>query len=153
MIQTIRIARTTVTLTLGVMFLAVVGGLSALNQVGFPERYCDWLRSEFAVKGIHISFETLRFDLKRGLIATNVIFYEDERQLRPLLKAGEMTVDLDKTKALRSEFKLYNLKISDGTASIPVDEYRMVTANEINGGLVITAVSYTHLTLPTIYSV
>jgi len=139
MIQKIRIARTTLTLTLGVMFLGLVGGLIYLNQVGFPGRYGDWLRSELADRGIHLSFETLRYDLRRGLIATDVALYEDAMQLRPLLKAEEMTVDLDKTKALRGEFKLYRLKINNGTARIPVGQNdRIVTANEINGGLVIT---------------
>ena len=139
MIQTIRIAKTTLTLTLGVMFLAVVGGLIYLNQVGFPGRYGDWLRSELADKGVHLSFDTLRFDFERGLIATKVSIYEDRNHLRPLLKAEELDVDLDKTKALRGDLKLYKLRMSGGTARIPVDQDgRMVTAHKIEGQLIIT---------------
>ena len=85
------------------------------------------------------SFESLRFDLQRGLIARDVSFYESDGDLIPLLEAGEVTLDLDKTKALRGKFKLLNIGITNGTARISVDkDGRMVTASEIDGSLSIT---------------
>ena len=139
MIQTIRVARTTLLLSLGLIGLAIVGGLTYLNQVGFPGRYGDWLKSELAIRGVYLSFETLRFDFQRGLVATDVSFYGDEDQSTPLLEGGEMTLDLDKTKALRGKFKLRSLRIIDGTAHIPVNyKGQTITALDINGELKIT---------------
>ena len=139
MIHTYRIAKTVVTLTVTATLFAVVGILVYLNQVGFPGRYGDWLRNELTDRGIHLSFESLRFDLQRGLIARDVSFYESDGDLIPLLEAGEVTLDLDKTKALRGKFKLLNIGITNGTARISVDkDGRMVTASEIDGSLSIT---------------
>ncbi len=139
MIHTYRLAKTVVILTAGATLLAVVGILVYLNQVGFPGRYGDWLRDELADRGVHLSFESLRFDLKHGLIAKDVSFFAGDGERIPLLEAGEVTLDLDKTKALRGKFKLLNIHISNGTARIPVDkDSRMVTASQINGGLFIT---------------
>ena len=119
--------------------LTIVGGLIYLNQVGFPGRYGDWLKSELANKGVHLSFKTLRFDFKQGLVATDVSFYSDERQLVPLLEGSKMALDLDKTEALRGKFKLHSLTIIDGTAHIPIDhDGRNVIAQDIHGKVRIT---------------
>lgn len=139
MIRTIRVARTTLLLSLGVIGLAIVGGLIYLNQVGFPGRYGDWLKSELADRGVYLSFETLRFDFQQGLVATDVSFYGDDGQSVPLLEGSEMTLDLDKTKALRGKFKLRSLRIIEGTAHIPVgSDGRTVTARDINAQLKVT---------------
>ena len=97
MIRTIRVARTALLLSFTLIGLTIVGGLIYLNQVGFPGRYGDWLKSELANKGVHLSFETLRFDFKQGLVATDVSFYSDEGQLVPILEGSEIALDLDKT--------------------------------------------------------
>ena len=139
MIRTIRVARTALLLSFMLIGLTIVGGLIYLNQVGFPGRYGDWLKSELANKGLYLSFKTLRFDFKQGLVATDVSFYSDERQSFPLLEGREMTLDLDKTKALRGKFKLHSLIIIDGTAHIPVDhDGRNVIVRDIHGKVKIT---------------
>lgn len=139
MIRTIRLVRTTLLLSFVLIGLTIIGGLIYLNQVGFPGRYGDWLKSELANKGIHLSFKTLRFDFKQGLVATDVSFYNDEGQSIPLLEGAKITLDLDKTKALRGKFNLHSLLIIDGTAHIPVDyEGRNVTARDIHGKIKVT---------------
>jgi hypothetical protein len=139
MIRTIRVARTALLLSFTLIGLTIVGGLIYLNQVGFPGRYGDWLKSELASKGLYLSFQTLRFDFKQGLVATDVSLYSDEGQSFPLLEGREMALDLDKTKALRGKFKLHSLIIIDGTAHIPVDhDGRKVIVRDIHGKVKIT---------------
>ena len=139
MIRTIRVARTALLLSFTLIGLTIIGGLIYLNQVGFPGRYGDWLKSELANKGVHLSFKTLRFDFKQGLVATDVSFYSNEGQSVPLLEGSEMALDLDKTKALRGKFKLHSLMIIDGTAHIPIDQDgRNVIARDIHGKVKIT---------------
>lgn len=139
MIHTYRIAKTVILLTVAVTLVSTIGIFVYLNQVGFPGRYGDWLRDELATRGVHLSFESLRYDIRRGIIANDVSFFGSADERIPLLEAGEVSLDLDKTKALRGKFKLLNIQIRNGTARIPVDKNgRMVTATEIDGGLMIT---------------
>ena len=146
MIRTIRVARTAFLLSFTLIGLTIVGGLIYLNQVGFPGRYGDWLKSELANKGVHLSFKTLRFDFKQGLVATDVSFYSDEGQLAPLLEGSKMALDLDKTKALRGKFKLRSLMIIDGIAHIPIDhDGRNVIARDIHGKVKITESPITNI--------
>ncbi|YCM43771.1 AsmA-like C-terminal region-containing protein [Verrucomicrobiaceae bacterium 227] len=137
--HTLRFAKTILIIVFGVVFLGTVGGAIYLNKVGFPGQYGNWLQSKLSEKGLHLSFNTLHYDLRRGLIATDVEFYLQEGDGQPMLEAREVIIDLDKTKALRGKLRLRKLEILDGTAQIPVDDNgRLVTANDINGALVLT---------------
>ncbi len=131
-----RLFKTTFALLFGLVFFALIGGLIYLNQVGFPGHSGEWLRGHLAEKGVHLSFDSLRLDLRRGLIAKEVAFFADEEKSIPLLTAHEMIVDLDKMRALRGEFLFRKIEVSDGSATIPVgEEKRMVAAHGINGSL------------------
>lgn len=139
MIHIFRILKTALTLIALLTFIAVVGIIIYVNQVGFPGRYGEWLRSELADRGLHLTFDTLRYDFRDGLVATEVSFYSDAEKTTPLLEAREIKLDLDKTKALRGTFQLRDIQVTEGTARIPVDENgRLVTATHINGELSIT---------------
>jgi len=134
-----RFAKTILMIIFGVIFLGTVCGTIYLNKVGFPGQYGNWLKSQLSDKGLHLTFETLHYDLRRGLVATDVGFYAQAGDGKPMLEAKEVIIDLDKTKALRGKLRLRKLEILDGTAKIPVDENgRIVTANGINGALIIT---------------
>ena len=129
-----RVAKTVFALALGAGFFVIAGGLIYLNQIGFPGPYGDWVRSELSERGLHLDFTSLRFDPRRGLVATDVQFYANERDSSPILKAEEITLDLDKTKALRGKFKLINLIIIDGSTLIPTEkEGEKLEASGING--------------------
>ena len=134
-----RFAKTVLLLILGGAFLAVIGGMTYLNKVGFPGQYGNWIRSQLSERGLHLDFDRLHYDLHRGLIATEVAFYAQASDGRPMLHAEEMMLDLDKTKALRGKFRLRSLRIFDGSAEIPIDKSgRLVAAQKINGTLIIT---------------
>ncbi len=134
-----RLAKTVLALALGIGFFVIVGGLIYLNQVGFPGQYGDWVRSELSDRGLNLNFTSLRFDPKRGLIATDVQFYADEGDSVPILKAKEITLDIDKTKALRGKFKLINLVVIDGSTLVPTEkEDEKLEASGINGRVTIT---------------
>ncbi|HBE96133.1 MAG TPA: hypothetical protein DDW68_03035 [Verrucomicrobiales bacterium] len=134
-----RLAKTVLALALGTGFFAIAGGLIYLNQVGFPGQYGDWVRSELSGRGLHLDFTSLRFDLRRGLVATDVQFYANKRDSIPILEAQEITLDLDKTKALRGEFKLINLIIIDGSTLVPTKkENEKLEASGINGRVTMT---------------
>ena len=141
MIHTVRLVRTSLFLLVSVAALSLVSGLIYLNQVGFPGSYGEWIRKELDQRGIHLSFETLRYDPTRGIIATRASLFRDAHRTAALLEADEMILDLDKTKALRGTFKLLGLAITNGNARIPLqdkDDESFLHANKISGSLEIT---------------
>lgn len=139
MIHTVRLVRTSLFLLVSVVALSLVSGLVYLNQVGFPGSYGDWIRSELDQRGVHLSFETLRYDPTRGIVATQASVFRDPERTTALLKADELILDLDKTKALRGTFKLLGLQITNGSALIPLkDGERFLQASQISGSLEIT---------------
>ena len=134
-----RLAKTVLALALGIGFFAIVGGLIYLNQVGFPGQYGDWVRSELSDRGLNLNFSSLRFDIRRGLVATDVKFYANEEDSVPILEAQEITLDLDKTKALRGKFKLINLIVIDGSTLMPTEkDHEKLEASGINGRVTMT---------------
>lgn len=140
MIHTIRLVRTGVFLAISLVSLSAVGGLLYLNQVGFPGQYGEWIREELGKKGIHLTFDTLHFDLREGLVATGVSFFEDRDHENRLLEAEEIMLDLDKTKAMRGTFKLLGLRVIEGTARVPVTrDGRILQARGLSGKLAITS--------------
>jgi hypothetical protein len=139
MIHTVRLVRTSLFLLVTTGALSLVSGLIYLNQVGFPGAYGDWISEELDQMGIHMSFESLRFEPTRGIVATTVSLYQTEERSVPLLEADEVILDLDKTKALRGNFKLLALKITNGNAQLPLKkENRSLKARRIFGTLEIT---------------
>ena len=129
-----RLAKTVLSLALGIGFFTIVGGLIYLNQVGFPGQYGDWVCNELSNRGLHLNFSSMRFDPNRGLVATDVKFYAEHGDSVPILKAKEVTLDLDKTKALRGKFKLISLIIIDGSTLVPTEmEDETLEAANING--------------------
>ncbi len=141
MIHTVRLVRTSLFLLVSVAALSLVSGLIYLNQVGFPGSYGEWIRRELDQRGIHLSFETLRYDPTRGIVATRASLFRGADRTAALLEADEMILDLDKTKALRGTFKLLGLAITNGYARIPLqdeDNESFLHANKISGSLEIT---------------
>lgn len=139
MIHAVRLIRTSLFLLVTVAALSLVSGLIYLNQVGFPGGYGEWISEELDRNGLHLSFETLRFEPTRGLVATKVSLFQDEARTTTLLEADEMVIDLDKTKAMRGTFKLHGLEITNGMARIPSkDPAKSLRAEGINGKLEIT---------------
>ena len=138
-IHTVRLARTSLFLLVSATALSLVSGLVYLNQVGFPGSYGEWIRGELDQRGIHLSFETLRYDPRHGIVATQASLFDSADRSRSFLEADEMILDLDKTKALRGTFKLLGLHLTNGTARLPVkDQDRFLKANDIQTSLKIT---------------
>ena len=139
MTHTYRIVKTTLTLTTLLILITTIAALIYLNKIGFPGPYGNWLRQELAHRGIHLRFDSLRFDPRHGLIATNVSFFNNEENHTPLLEAKKITLDLDKSKALRGQLKLHHIHITQGSACIPIaKKERHVTAHHLNGTIIIT---------------
>jgi len=68
-------AKTFLVISLAIALGSLIVSLAYLNQIGFPGQYGEWLRARLAERGIHLSFESIHYDLRKGLVATSVSFY------------------------------------------------------------------------------
>lgn len=134
MLHTFRLLKTAATLSVILILVSLFAGLIYLNQIGFPGQYGQWVRDQLAHRGIHLEFTSLRYSLEKGLVATEVAFFEEAHSEKPLLSAQEVVLDLDRTKALRGIFRLRSIEILNGEAELPVENSdHFVKASTITG--------------------
>lgn len=113
--------------------IGLIGGLVYLNQIGFPGHYGDWLRSELSQRGIEVEFDSLRFSPRSGLIVTNAKFFVQKEDLTPALTANYISIDIDKSLAIRGQFELREIFISGGSAMLEMkDSEESLAAENIN---------------------
>ena len=115
-------AKTFLVISLAIALGSLIVSLAYLNQIGFPGQYGEWLRARLAERGIHLSFESIHYDLRKGLVATSVSFYGHQSDSSPILTADEVIIDIDKVEALQGIIKLRKIDLLAGNVSIPVAE-------------------------------
>ena len=107
------------------MVLAVIGiisGVIYLNQIGFPGKYGEWVRTELKERGLQIEFDSLRFSPRHGLIATEAKFFANLGDKHPALTADYISIDIDKSLAIRGDFELREIEIIGGHTYLPMQE-------------------------------
>ena len=126
----------TLVLTVGSM----IGGFIYLNQIGFPGQYGEWVREELSQRGIEIEFDSLRFSPQKGLIATKAAFYTERGDEIPLMTADYISIDIDKSLAIRGQFELREILIVGGKTRLPMKEgEQAIDAEKINAKIFIEA--------------
>ncbi len=136
----LRLIRTTLVLLFGGLLFGLVAGVIYINQVGFPGRYGDWVKLELAKRQLFLDFDSLRFSLQRGLVATEVRVYPTAEEIQPLLTADELIFDLNPLKALRGEFELREIQLKNGTTHFQAaDDLAAIQGHEIESEISLEA--------------
>ncbi|MGC6427158.1 MAG: AsmA-like C-terminal region-containing protein [Akkermansiaceae bacterium] len=128
----LRLLRNLFTLALIAAVAVLFGGLIYLNQIGFPGQYGEWVRNELSKRGVEVEFESLRFSLRKGLVATNAQFFTKQGDPKPSLTADSLAIDIDKSLALRGQFKLREIFVTGGEAFIELEDDEKILATKIN---------------------
>lgn len=102
--------------------IGLLGGIIYLNQIGFPGKYGEWVRTELKDRGLHLEFDSLRFSPRHGLIATETVFFAKPGDKYPAMTADYISIDIDKSLAIRGTFELREIKIIGGTTYLPMEE-------------------------------
>ncbi|MGJ8695979.1 MAG: hypothetical protein ACSHYF_06660 [Verrucomicrobiaceae bacterium] len=102
--------------------ITLVGGIIYLNQVGFPGQYGEWIRSELSKNGIEVQFESLHFSPRKGLVATKASFYRHPDDEMPALTADYLSIDIDKSLAIRGQFELREIIVTGGSTTVSTED-------------------------------
>lgn len=128
-----RFIKNLVITTLVLAGIGLVGGIIYLNQIGFPGIYGNWVRAELSERGVEIEFDSLRFSPRKGLIATNAKFFDQKEDITPVITANYISIDIDKSLAIRGQFELREIFISGGSATLEMeDSGDCIEAEKIN---------------------
>lgn len=106
-----------VVLSMGV----IAGGVYYLNETGINERWRERISTELENIGIVADFESLHIDIRRGLIATGVQVYADNRRSDVIATLEHLVIDVDKTKLMRGKVRVISVALKQADISLPVD--------------------------------
>ncbi len=102
------------------LILGLIGSLAYLHSIGLPESLKTVLLEKLKEEDIHLSFDSLKYKLNKGLVAENVQLYKTEKQETPLYSTQFLSLNIDKTKLLRGVFELDSATVEAGQVSVPV---------------------------------
>lgn len=106
------------------VFLAVVAavaGLFWINHAGLPASWRSSLEKELSKQGIEAAIGKLRYIPLRGIEASSVDLFTDQKRQHRLAHLERLVFDLDKTKAIRGVIRLTHLELQNADLSIPVN--------------------------------
>jgi len=121
------------------MLLCMVSAVVYVHEVGFNDTLRSKLSAELAKRGVRAEFTSLKFKLNQGLVAEDVVLYEDDARTKKIADIKHLIIDVDKTKLVRGILQIDTLELQDGNLSIPInpkdpDSLRYTITN-INGSM------------------
>lgn len=101
--------------------IAAIGVLWWANHTGLPEPWRAAIEREVAKQGGHIKIGSLRYNLFKGIVATDVRVFSEPEHLKEISRLERITLDFDKTKLARGKFLLTKIELDDARLLLPVD--------------------------------
>ena len=110
-----------IVLSMGLGIGLLCGGVYYINQSGVNDEWRARIAQELENLGIVADFESLRFELSRGLVATGVRVYADDSRDDIVAKLEHLVIDVDKTKLMRGLVRVDNVSLKRADISLPID--------------------------------
>ncbi len=103
----------------GLLVAVLLLAAAYLDVRGLPPSATEFLVAQLARAGVAARFDGLRFDLSRGIVATNAVLADARSPDRPLVQIDEVQLELSARRWLRKENPITALKIANATISVP----------------------------------
>ena len=120
-------------LTVGVL----VGGVYYINQSGINDQWRERIAVELENLGVIADFDSLRFELTKGLVAKGVRIYADAKRQDVIAKLEHLVIDVDKTKLMRGKIRVHNIALKDADITLPIDSSnpngKLIMIHELQG--------------------
>lgn len=124
--------RSKVFLGVFIVLTAFFGWLAYYAQdKGFPREWREWIKSEFAARGVYLDLRRLNLDPLRGLVAKDLVVYEDAEREIPLLTVDQAMLDIDVTRLFDRRNALRSLYIRDAKVTIPLDPKKKLKGKQL----------------------
>ena len=126
-----------VVLCLGLTAGVLIGGVYYINQSGINDQWRERIAIELENLGVIADFESLRFEITKGLVAKGVRIYADEKREDVIAKLEHLVIDVDKTKLMRGKIRVNNIALKQADIALPVDpgnpKGKLITINDLQG--------------------
>ena len=106
---------------MGLSIGVLVGGVYYINQSGINDEWRERIALELENLGVIADFQTLRFEITKGLVAKGVRIYSDEKREDVIAHLEHLVIDVDKTKLMRGKFRVHNIALKQADISLPID--------------------------------
>lgn len=115
------------------ILVAMVGGWAAYyaQDKGFTHRWRNFIQAEFEKRGMHATIRRLTLDPLHGLIAKDVLVYEDPDHTILLLSVSKIALDIDLARIFSSELSLRSMDIRGAKVTIPLDPARKLEGDKL----------------------
>tara|TARA_R110000850_G_scaffold17330_6_gene53498 strand:+ start:1473 stop:4181 length:2709 start_codon:yes stop_codon:yes gene_type:complete len=121
--------------------VAIWGGVYT-RKLGFTESWRNAIEGEFEKRGYYIEIEKITLGAFRGLVAEDVVFYQDFRKEVELAKLDDVYLDVDLSKILSKQISVNTLDVEDARLSLPLDpadpDGPRLNVDDLSGRIVIT---------------
>jgi len=124
---------------LGFFILLLLFGAWAIyyaQDKGFSRHWRHFVHAEFRKRGVHATLRRLNLDPIRGLIAKDVLVYEDASHETVLMEIDKVVIDIDYSDLLDDGVSIRSVEVRDAKISIPLDPDRrteMLRIDQFNG--------------------
>ena len=88
---------------------------------GFGRHWRALLTKEFHTFGLEITVRRLTLDPFRGLVAKDLVIYDNERKQNILAQISDLSLDINYANLLQQEPALNAVDLHDAKISIPID--------------------------------
>ncbi|MEO0447908.1 MAG: hypothetical protein AAF191_17700, partial [Verrucomicrobiota bacterium] len=105
------------------LLLLLFGGWAAYyaQDKGFSRHWRNFVHSEFRKRGVHAKIRRLNLDPIRGLIAKDVLVYEDQTHDVLLMEIDKIAIDVDFSELLSRQVSIRSVEVREARVTIPLD--------------------------------
>ncbi|MFT5122595.1 MAG: hypothetical protein ACI9TH_000289 [Kiritimatiellia bacterium] len=118
--------------------LLVFATLAWLTWFGLPRSILDDFRERAAREGLYFDAQRVRLDVTRGVVGEGWSWYLDERDVAPILEAGEVVLELSFMDLLDKDKRVSGLSFSRGRlfadiGALSGDDSHTLLIDQLNG--------------------
>lgn len=103
-----------------VLLLLTGWGIYYAQDKGFSRHWRTFVEEEFQRRGVHATIRRLNLDPIRGLIAKDVLVYEDEAHQNLLMDIDKVDVDVDYSELFSGKLSIRSVEVRDAKIAIPL---------------------------------
>ncbi|MDB9741905.1 AsmA-like C-terminal region-containing protein [Akkermansiaceae bacterium] len=99
---------------------AILFSVIYLHTKGLPQRFHHDVQSLLESKGLNADFTSIKYQLNKGLVLTDLQIFSDNKHTEPLLVVEEFILDIDKSKLARGIVEIDSAFINNGKLDAPI---------------------------------
>ena len=102
-----------------------------VQDKGFTHRWRNLITAEFEKRGVHATIRRLNLDPLRGLIAKDVMVYEDPEHQILIMAISRIGLDIDPIKLITGSQSMRAFDVRNAQISIPLDPKRKLKGDQL----------------------